>query len=127
MSDWWARKLGSPGPRPSTPPVRPEPRAPVRVTSQQAHGLPVEYDAEQDALTTKARSARETARCPECLSENYFAAPGSSYTRCYDCGYPIVQSGSGPTMPSSNSGPVTPAKQVEGAGYNPQNIVGRIE
>jgi len=128
-SNWWANKLGNPGPRPSTPPVSSPPRQPLQVTPQQAHGMPVEYDAEQDTLTTtKAQSVRQTSQCPECMSGNYFSAPGSSYQRCYDCGYPVMQSGSGPTMPSSNSGgAVTPAKQIQGAGYNPSNIVGRIE
>jgi hypothetical protein len=129
-SNWWANKLGNnnPGPRPSTPPVSAPPRQQVTVTSQQAHGMPVEYDAERDALTSKAQSARQTDQCPECMSGNFFAAPGSQYRRCYDCGYPVMQSGSGPTMPSSSTGgAATPAKQVQGAGYNPQNIVGRIE
>lgn len=128
-SNWWANKLGSNGNRSSTPPSAPPARQPLHVTAQQAHGLPVEYDAAQDSLTTsKAQSARQTDQCPECFSGNYFSAPGSSYQRCYDCGYPVMQSGSGPTMPSSNTGQaVTPAKQIQGDGYNPQNIIGRIE
>lgn len=127
-SDWWAKKLGGQASRPSTPPTAPPSQVPVRVSLQQAHGIPVNYDPEQDTLVTKAQSARQTDHCPECMSENYMSAPGSQYRRCYDCGYPIVQSGSGPTMPSSNSGQAaTPAKQVSGSGYNPQNIIGRIE
>lgn len=128
-SNWWANKLGSPAPRQSTPPAAPPARVPVQVSPAQAHGIPVEYDPNQDTLTTtKAASARQTDMCPECMSGNYFAAPGSKYQRCYDCGYPVIQSGSGPTMPSTNSGQaVTPAKQITGAGYQPNQIVGRIE
>lgn len=100
----------------------------MQVSPQQSHGMPVEYDPESDSLTTSARSARETDRCPECLSGNYFSMTGTSYRRCYDCGYPIVQSGSGPTMPGgSSSGPSQPARQIEGGGYNPSQVVGRIE
>lgn len=127
-SNWWANKLGTPAPRTSTPPSAPPSQTPVRVSTSQAHGMQVQYDAQQDILTTKAQSVRQTEKCPECFSGNYFSTQGSNYRRCYDCGYPIVQSGSGPTMPSSNTGQaVTPAKQISSNGYNPNQIIGRIE
>lgn len=35
--------------------------------------------------------------CPDCGSGNFFSSgtPGREHQHCYDCGYPIVQTGSG--------------------------------
>jgi hypothetical protein len=54
--------------------------------------------------------------------------PGSTRRRCFDCGWPIVQQGSGVTI-STNSG--TPARQVASGGkvarnYHPEVIEDRI-
>jgi len=46
--------------------------------------------------------------------------------RCYDCGYPLVQQGSGIGTTSSSNGPAQPARQAEGGGWNPGTIVGKI-
>ena len=56
------------------------------------------------------------------------AAPGSNYTRCYDCGYPLVQAGTGVRGVSSNASNSTvhKATQVEGGGFNPSVIIGRV-
>lgn len=127
-SNWWANKLGSVGPaaRPtpsaSGPPVRPA----VSVTGTQAHRMPVQYSQEDDTLTTKAQHLKKASFCPECGSGNYMVMNGN-YSRCYDCGYPIVQSGSG--MPNSTStAPTRAARQVSTSNnYNPGQIIGRIE
>jgi hypothetical protein len=54
-----------------------------------------------------------------------------SKARCYDCGYPLVQSGSGMgkgiTGGPSSSGPATPARQIASGGWNPTTIIGKIE
>jgi ribosomal protein L37AE/L43A len=79
--------------------------------------------------TTKAQSAKQIQTCPECGSNNYMSVANAA-PRCYDCGYPLSQSG-------SKFGSLTGAK-VEGNvkqslgndtqnNYNPQNIIGRIE
>jgi len=74
-------------------------------------------------------------RCPECNSANY-AETGKTYsdsgraisvTRCFDCGYPVVQTTSG-LHGVKSEGPVQPARQVSTKNnFNPGQIVGRIE
>lgn len=55
------------------------------------------------------------------------APMGTQKMRCYDCGYPVVQSGSGGGLPSDSSGPATPARQAhKGNNFNPTTIVDRI-
>lgn len=120
-SDWWSKQLGAqpaPAPRqvdipmppsqqPMTPYIAPQPQEP----------------------TTKAQSAKQTQTCPDCGSGNYMAPAQNVGLRCYDCGYPIQQSG-------SRFGSLTGAK-VEGttktsrgndvqSNWNPQGIIGRI-
>jgi hypothetical protein len=78
---------------------------------------------------SQARSAQQTSSCPECYSGNYMAVAGAA-PRCYDCGYPISQSG-------SHLGTLTGAR-VEGDtksaignnatnNWNPQGIIGRVD
>lgn len=127
-SNWWAKKMGANGPAPSTPQTYvPQPnvyRPPVQQPNVQ-----VNYDPQQDQLVSKAVSARDIERCPNCVSPNYMAPQGTQRKRCYDCGYPIVQAGSGAGMPGGSAGgPSIPAKQPnQGGGFNPTTIVGRLE
>jgi hypothetical protein len=127
-SNWWAKKLGNNGPMPDTPPTSPmQPnlyRAP-----QQTPNVQVSYDQQQDQLISKAQSARDSERCPGCMSVNYMAPVGTQRKRCYDCGYPIVQSGTGAGgTGSSSSGPTIAAKQPnQSGGFNPTTIVGRVD
>lgn len=123
--NWWADKLGQPVTRPSTPATSPNPNVPFTPRVQQPN-IPVAYDQEKDQLVTKAQSAREYERCPGCSSGNYFAPAGTQRKRCYDCGYPIVQAGSG-VGGTGSDGPAIPAKQPsQGSGFNPSVIVDRI-
>jgi len=125
-NDWWASKLGGGAPAPSsTPPVTPNPGTVYRPSQGNA---PVTYDPKTDQTLTKAQSQRQADSCPNCYSGNYFAPQGSQRARCYDCGYPLLQQGSGAGMPGgSGGGNATPAKQVgQGAGFNPNIIVDRI-
>jgi hypothetical protein len=50
--------------------------------------------------------------------------------RCYDCGYPIQQSGSGVgrgiQSGQPSGGPAAPARQVATGGFNPTTIIGHI-
>lgn len=128
-ASWWANKMGNGGQqRPSTPPVAPPPpRFPVAVPQSKAPSVPIAYDSVNDQTVTKAQSQALHDRCPECGSDNFFSATRESTTRCFDCGYPLVQSGSGISSVKTE-GPVRAARQVSTANnFNPQQIVGRIE
>lgn len=121
-SDWWEKQLN----------VKPNP------VQQRSVDLPL--PPSQQPMTrfeppvpqqpvTKAQSAKQIQTCPECGSNNYMSVANAA-PRCYDCGYPLSQSG-------SKFGSLTGAK-IEGNikqslgndtqnNYNPQSIIGRIE
>jgi len=124
-ANWWNKKLGNLTPLPTTPPVSPKPSTVYRPEPGRTN-VRVDYDPNQDQLVTRAQSARETERCPACMSGNYMAPTGTQRKRCYDCGYPLVQAGTGVGTTGSD-GPSMPAKQPsQGAGFNPNIIVDRI-
>ena len=125
-NDWWAQKLGGGRPSPTpTPATGPTPGSVYRPPAQTPN-VQINYDPQQDQVISKAVSSRTSDSCPNCLSGNYFAPQGTQRMRCYDCGYPVVQSGSGAGMPSDSSGPTQKAKQVASTGFNPNVIVDRI-
>ena len=121
-ADWWSKQLGS---QPNTQQQRP---VDLPVAPSQQPMTRFEPPVPQHS-TTKAQSAKQIQTCPECGSNNYMSVANAA-SRCYDCGYPLSQSG-------SKFGSLTGAK-VEGNvkqslgndtqnNYNPQNIIGRIE
>lgn len=120
-SNWWANKMGapqspSPSPLPPVSPPQPTPYNPPPMPQQPASMPP---------------SAMTASRCPSCGSGNYGSADPAVKARCYDCGYPVVQSGSGLGTGvqggQAASGPATPARQINTANnYNPQGIIGHI-
>ena len=121
-ADWWAKKLGN---QPSVPQGRPDP-TPAMPPSQQP--LP-QMPAFQPQTTRQLPSSSQTASCPDCGSANYMAIQNAA-PRCFDCGYPLEQSG-------SRYGSLAGA-HVEGAAkaatgndtqsnWNPQGIIGRID
>lgn len=115
-NNWWADKLGTT----STPLVANAP-VPPTYTPQPVSTPPVEPPP-----TFKAQSSRETESCPNCFGGNYMSNVGAR-KRCYDCGYPIIQSGSGASSVSSGAA-ATPAKQRgQEGGYNPNIIVGKVD
>jgi len=122
-ADWWAKKLGNPQPqvgRPDSSPTMPPSQQPM--TSMPS------FQRSPDP-TERAQSARQTQACPECNSANYMAVQNAA-PRCYDCGYPIQQSGSryGSLTGAHVDGA---AKQAAGndvqSNWNPQGIIGRID
>ena len=122
-ADWWAKKLGNPQP---VPQGRPDP-SPAMPPSQQPMAVMQPFQQPQQA--ERAQSARQTATCPDCGSVNYMAVQNAA-PRCYDCGYPVQQSGSrfGNLTGAHVDGP---ARQASGndaqSNWNPQGIIGRIE
>lgn len=119
MSSFWDRKLAPQGPARPAPTVPttgawfmapPPQRASQLVPQPQAH-LPTRL---------QAPSAHRTERCPGCDSGNYL-------DHCFDCGYPLVQSGSG--MVGTGGTSAKPAKQLDSfvnAGYHPEIIIEHI-
>ncbi len=124
-SNWWANKLGANGPLPNTPPVSP-PQGNVYRAPQQAPNVQVSYDPNQDQLVSKAQSSRDSERCPNCVSGNYMAPQGTQRKRCYDCGYPIVQGGSGVGGTGQGGSPIPARQPSQGGGFNPNVIVDRL-
>lgn len=120
-ADWWARQLqgSAPAQRQDVSPPMPPSQQPM-----------TRYEApQQQTPNLRIGSAQQTQNCPECNSTNYMAVQNTA-PRCYDCGYPISQSG-------SRYGALTGAK-VEGttkssigndstSNWNPQGIIGRID
>jgi ribosomal protein S27AE len=127
MSDWWSKKLSGGSSRETSVPPTQLPGRTAYHPYPQAPNPQIAYDANHDQTTVRAMSSRTHDRCPQCMSGNYMAPPGGGRMRCYECGYPIVQSGSGAGMPSDASGPATPARQTDqGGGFQPNVIVDRI-
>lgn len=116
MNSWWAKKLGGGQPQPP-PRTQPTPYPgqtpaqqpyPPQQPPQQPQPHPAQEEGEEGGLhrgdpQSWARASKaaktETTACPECGSGNYFSATyadkGSNKSHCFDCGYPVVQSGSG--------------------------------
>lgn len=118
MSNWWANKLGTV--QPQTRPANLPPMPP----SQQPMTMAPPARPQQPNLP---QSAVQINSCPECRSKNYGSFEGAR-ARCYDCGYPLKQSGSGLGKGISvpNAGPTQAALQIETGGWNPQGIIGKL-
>jgi hypothetical protein len=123
---WW---------QPNTPSPQPTQQL-VQQPQQPQQELVAEYS------TTKATASRKGSNCPECNSGDFMTMPGikgvngsiEAY-RCFDCGWPIIQSSSGDSMPSTRGKDavgVRPTQQIAGAGlggvsnYNPGVIIGTV-
>lgn len=125
-ADWWANKLAQS--QPQVPQGRPANLPPMPPSQQPMAAMP-QFQAAQTPSSERAQSASQTATCPDCGSGNYFSVQNAA-PRCYDCGYPIQQSGSryGSLTGAHIEGS---AKQATGndatSNWNPQGIIGRIE
>jgi ribosomal protein S27AE len=124
-NDWWSKKLSNPSSTQSTPSTSP-PASNVYRAPQQTPNVQVSYDPNQDQLVTRAQSARDQERCPGCMSGNYMAPVGTQRKRCYDCGYPIVQAGTGVGSTGQGGSPIAAKQPSQGGGFNPTVIVDRI-
>lgn len=125
-ADWWASKLANT--QPQAPVGRPTNLPPMPPSQQPMQVMP-SFQQAQTPSTERAASSKQTATCPECGSGNYMAVANAA-PRCYDCGYPISQSGSryGSLTGAHVEGA---AKQASGnntqSNWNPQGIIGRID
>lgn len=124
-NNWWAKKLST-NPSPQSTPATNLPTGNVYRPSQQTPNVQVSYDPQQDQLVTRAQSAKDTERCPSCMSGNYMAPVGTQRKRCYDCGYPIVQSGTGVGGTGQGAAPIAAKQPNQGNGFNPTVIVDRM-
>jgi hypothetical protein len=117
--NWWAQKLGN-NSAPLPPATQP------RVAPQ-----PATYAQPQQQYPPSQQVTPQAERCPGCGSGNYGGGTPESRKRCYDCGYPVVQSGSGlgkgVTSGPQASGPVQASIQVPTGGWNPTTIIGKLE
>ena len=101
-ADWWSKQLGS---KPA--PVQPTRQINNPMPPSQQPMTPYVPPQQQAPTQSKAQSASQNQPCPECGGGNYMSPSQTIALRCYDCGYPVQQSG-------SRYGALTGAK-VEGA------------
>lgn len=91
-ADWWAKKLGTQQPqvRPQAAPVAPPSQTPMQPMPQ------FQVSTQLAPTTSQAQSAVVNSVCPECRGTNYYSDPynPSIPKRCFDCGFPVQQSGS---------------------------------
>jgi ribosomal protein S27AE len=122
-ADWWAKKLGQPVPQ-----GRPDP-SPAMPPSQQPMQVMPSFQQAQPDLSRLAPSSKSTASCPDCGSGNFMAPTPQIAPRCYDCGYPVQQSGS---RFGSLTGAHVEGTTQQAAGndtsnnWNPQGIIGHV-
>ena len=150
MSDFWSTRTGaSPTPRAPQPQYAPQfqpqqapnqqfmPQQPgqqfqpMQAPPGQMVAPSVYMDGWGRQFYVSQKSDRHVESCPNCSSANYGKADPNSMakSRCYDCGYPVVQygsdSGSGSYGPRV-AGAAAPARQVPGAGadggWNPSGF-----
>jgi hypothetical protein len=143
MSGFWEKVLGTPEPGQPTPPPATDAvpwwqRTVVDVPQSAPPAQPVQQPAEpqtqgnpQESMAKTQWAKQTTGNCPSCASTNYHAHPDApnARARCYDCGYPISQSGTGVTLKGNNVGPVKSARQTEASktnDFNPHQIFDRL-
>ena len=118
--DWWAKRLAQPQNTPKEVPQSPPSQQPMDRFQQPTPN-------QQPA--SKAKSAQQTQTCPDCGSDKYFGFDNSK-PRCYECGYPMEQSGSkfGSLTGANVEGDTKNARGNDSKNnYNPQQIIGRID
>jgi len=122
-NNWWADKLGAPRPV-TTPPLAPPSQVPMQQMPVASPPQQPQQNYQQNYQQPAPRmpaSAVNAQRCPGCGSGNYGSPGAEAKARCYDCGYPIQQSGSGVgtgILQQGGGGAPTPAKQVQTGGFS---------
>jgi len=122
-ADWWAKQLGG------QPQQAPQATRPINNPVPPSQQPMTPYSPPPPPPVSKAQSANQTASCPECGGTNYMSVQNAA-PRCYDCGYPISQSGSryGSLTGAKVEGPVKSSRGNDGqSNWNPQGIIGRID
>ena len=114
-SDWYKKRFAA------GVPARETDVSPAYPTAAPSQAQPATAHYQRPTL-----SSLQTDHCPACVSTNYMAAPGTQFKRCFDCGYPVVQAGTG-VGGAASDGTVHKATQVAGSGFNPTVIVGRVQ
>jgi len=120
-ADWWAKQFGAQQVPQTRPADNPMPPSQMPMTPY--------VPPQQRPLQSKALSANQTQVCPDCGSGNYMSPAQNIGLRCYDCGYPLQQSGSrfGALTGAKIEGNVRGAIGNDGkSNWNPQGIIGRI-
>jgi hypothetical protein len=132
-SNWWANRLNGQPQAPPTYTPPPQTQLPGYLTPNPQYQSPQKIDPRHRELNDSAPSA---GRCPGCGGDNY-ATVGAVATmtgsvpamRCYDCGYPLTQSGSALTG-IAPQGPTQRAHQIANTGWNPGtpgHIIGKLQ
>jgi hypothetical protein len=122
-ADWWANKLANTTPQ--TQVGRPDPTPPMPPSQQPMAQMP----SFQPQTSVRLPSSSQNSSCPDCGSANFMAVANSA-PRCFNCGYPVEQSGGrfGALQGAHVDGP---AKAANGndvtSNWNPQGIIGRID
>lgn len=88
--------------------------------------------AQENYTTTKAASARDSERCPDCDSGNYMrsAQAPNSMKQCFDCGYNerFLHTTHGASGIGQKNLPVKTARvqTLSENNFNPQQVIGRV-
>lgn len=88
--------------------------------------------AQEGYTTTKAQSAKDDERCPDCGSGNYMRSSQSpnSLKQCFDCGYNprFLHTTHGATGTGQKDLPIHSARNqvLSENNFRPQEIVGRV-
>jgi hypothetical protein len=119
MNDFYSKRFGGPAHPAGPPPQRPAAAPPAPPPPTEPH------------YQRPTPSSLDDEHCPSCASANYMRSPQHPNTakKCFDCGYPLVQSGTGVGGVGSKGtdGTVHKATQPASGGYHPTTIVGRVE
>ena len=122
-ADWWAQKLGNTQPvqqgRPDPTPQMPPSQLPM---------TPAPTPQQEVPPAGRVQSASQVLNCPDCGSNNYMAVANTA-PRCFECGYPVSQSGSkyGNLSTARIEGAATSARGNDTTNnWNPQGIIGKI-
>jgi len=125
-ADWWANKLAQQNGQPQV--GRPVNDIPMPPSQQPLAPMPTFQPAQPQGR--QLPSASQTSTCPDCGSGNYMSPDQRTIAlRCYDCGYPISQSGSrfGGLAGAHVEGAAKAAMGNDStSNWNPQGIIGRL-